>query len=464
MTRLYGVTAGNPFFTKFVCSELVEDMKRRRDAYVTAAEMDRAIATAVDRAAINNFQHFWNDGVAATSDERIEQEQAYRRRVMSSFGGMLRSKDRCSVENIAKRASRFGLAETEVRRVLAEFEKRKILVQVEGEYSCKVGLFERWLRDEGASALDLTLVEEESLRIQLEAEESRRVKDREISTLVEGWGNYRGRQITDLKVRIWLDQFETEEHRRIVFKLLQKLRFYSGGLIREKLRDGHGFVLRELATRGVVRRAAEGAARKVTDNTLISFYGDDGKRGQTYAKMYADENNLYHDRIVAPKSLEEKIDNLPDVAAVVFVDDFLGTGRTASRSLRETLAPMAQGLERRGVDVVLISVSGFSKAAEKVGREVSSVVHSFRVSVSEPLDDSDKCFSEGSAILGDSGERARAEEVVKSYGRRLTKRSPLGVGNCQALVVFENTCPNNSLPIIWATGSESRWKPLFPRP
>ena len=464
VTRLYDVTAGNPFFTKLVCSQLVDDMRRRRDADVTAAEMDRAIATAVDRAAINNFQHFWNDGVVATSDERIEEERASRRRVMLSLGEVLRSKDACTVENILKRASRFELAETEILRVLGDFEKRRILVQDQEEYSCKVRLFERWLVDEGANALDLTLVEEESLRIQLRVEERRRVKDREISALVEGWENYRGRQITGLNVRAWLDQFETTEQRRIVVDLLKNLRFYSGGLIREKLRAGHGFVLRELAARGVVRRAAEGAARKVTDNTLISFYGGDGKRGQTYAKMYADENNLYHERIVAPKSLQERIDSLPDVAAVVFVDDFIGTGRTASRSLCETLAPMAQDLERRGVGVFLISVSGFSKAAEKVEREVSSVVHSFRVSVSDPLDDSDKCFSEGSAILGDPGGRSRAEEVVRSYGRKLSKKSPLGLGNCQALVVFENTCPNNSLPIIWAAGPESSWKPLFPRP
>ena len=464
VTKLYGVTAGNPFFTKFVCTELVEDMKRRRDAYVTAAEMDRAITTAVDQAGINNFQHFWDDGVVATSDETIEQERASRRRVMLSLGEVLRSKDGCTVENIAKRASRFGLGEPDVHRVLADFERRKILVQVEEEYSCKVRLFERWLVDEGVNELDLTLVEEESLRTKLEAEERRRVKDREISALAEDWGHYRGRQITDIKVKAWLDQFETTEDRRIVFELLKKLRFYSGGLIREKLRTGHGFVLREFAARGVIRRAAEGAARKVTDNTLISFYGGDGKRGQTYAKMYADENNIYHDRIVAPGALRRTIDNLADVSGVVFVDDFIGTGRTATRSLRETLAPMAQVLARREVDVFLISVSGFAKAAEKVVREVSSVVHSFRVSVSDPLDDSDKCFSERSAILPDPRERARAKEVVWSYGRRLSKKSPLGLGNCQALVVFESTCPNNSLPIIWASGSESSWEPLFSRP
>ena len=464
VTKLYEVTAGNPFFTKFVCTELVEDMKRRRDAHVTAAEMDRAIATAVHQAGINIFQHFWDDGVVATSDERQDQERASRRRVMSSLGEVLRSRNGGTVENVAKRASRFGLGEDEVRRVLSDFEKRKVLVQEEAEYSCKVRLFERWLVDGGANELDLTLAEEESLRTQLEAEEKRRVKDREVAALARAWGNYRGRQITDVNLRAWLDQFETTEERRIVFELLRKLRFYSGSRIREKLREGHAFVRREFAGRGVVRRAPEGDARKVTDNTLISFYGGDGKRGQTYAKMYADENNIYHDRVVSPRALRSKVASLTDVSGIVFVDDFVGTGKTATRSLRETLEPMADVLARHEVDVFLISVSGFAKAAGKVERDLSLVVPSFRVSVCDPLDDSDRCFSERSTILPDAGDRLRAEEVARSYGGKLLRRSPLGLGNCQALVVFEGTCPNNSLPILWAAGSEDRWEPLFPRP
>ena len=464
VTMLYGMTAGNPFFTKFICTELVEEMKRRRDAFVTGAEMRRAIAVSVGHAGINNFQHFWDDGVVASSDERIDEERACRRRVMLSLGEVLRSKDRCSVENIATRASRFGLGETDVHRVLADFEKRKVLVQNNDEYSCKVRLFERWLVDEGVNALDLTLVEEESLRTKLEAEERRRVKDREISILVDTWGNYRGRQITDIRVKPWLEQFETTEEQRVVFELLKKLRFYSGGLIREKLRSGHGFVLRELAGRGVIRKAPEGRARRMTDNVLISFYGGDGKRGYMYAKMYADENNIYHGRIVAPRRLQKKIESLGDVAGVVFVDDFIGTGKTAVRSLQDYLPPLAQRLDQAQIDVFLVAISGFANAADKVSREVSPIVHRFRVSVSDPLTDADKCFGDKSAILPVPTERARAKEVIGSYGRKLFKESPFGFGNCQALVVFENTCPNNSLPILWATGSEAGWEPLFSRP
>ena len=164
VTKLYDETAGNPFFTKFVCTELIEDMKRRRDAYVTRTEMDRAIRAAVNHAGINNCQHFWDDGVIATNDERIDQERAARRRVMLALGEVLRSKRPSTVVNITTASSRFGLAESDVQRILTDFQKRKVLVRAGEEYSCKVHLFQRWLVDEGVNELDLTLVEEEGLR------------------------------------------------------------------------------------------------------------------------------------------------------------------------------------------------------------------------------------------------------------------------------------------------------------
>ena len=464
VTTLYDVTAGNPFFTKFVCTALIEDMKMRRDAYATAVEMDRAIRTAVNQAGIHNFQHFWDDGVVATSDKSIEQERASRRRVLLSLGEALRAGDRSTVENIAKRASRFAFGETEIRRVLGDFEKRKVLVRAEGKYACKVRLFERWLVDEGVNELDLTLVEEESLRRKKKAEERRRVKDREIHSLVEEWGTYRGRQITDVTLKAWLDQFDTTEERRLIFELLKNLRFYSGGLIREKLRIAHGFVRSELAARGMVRRAAQDGARKVTDNILISFYGGEGKRGQRYAKLYADENNIYHHRIATPGRLRRKLEDLEDVAGIVFVDDFIGTGRTAAESLKEALPRISDLVEQSEIDVFVVSLSGFSGGAERVRKTLSSVVHSLRVSIGDPLDDSDKCFSEQSALLPDPTTRARTKEIVESYGRRILRKHPLGYGDCQALVVFEDTCPNNSLPILWALGPDNSWRPLFSRP
>ena len=77
------------------------------------------------------------------------------------------------------------------------------------------------------------------------------------------------------------------------------------------------------------------------------------------------------------------------------------------------------------------------------------------------LDDSAKCFSDTSCIFADDAQREKAKDVASSYGIRLQKREPLGYGNCQTTVVFEDNCPNNSLPILW--DKAPNWMPLFER-
>ena len=55
----------------------------------------------------------------------------------------------------------------------------------------------------------------------------------------------------------------------------------------------------------------------------------------------------------------------------------------------------------------------------------------------------------------------------QAYQDRKTKMHPLGFMNSQALVGFEHSIPNNTLPILWADiqmeGTNRRWRPIFPR-
>jgi hypothetical protein len=57
-----------------------------------------------------------------------------------------------------------------------------------------------------------------------------------------------------------------------------------------------------------------------------------------------------------------------------------------------------------------------------------------------------------------------AKEIVLIYGKKIVKNAPLGRKDGQLLVVFPDNCPNNSLPILWKTGTSSfPWTPLFGR-
>jgi hypothetical protein len=52
-------------------------------------------------------------------------------------------------------------------------------------------------------------------------------------------------------------------------------------------------------------------------------------------------------------------------------------------------------------------------------------------------------------------------EKLARYGVNALSEQPLGFGHCEAAVVFESSCPNNTLPILWAASRD--WTPLFPR-
>ena len=79
----------------------------------------------------------------------------------------------------------------------------------------------------------------------------------------------------------------------------------------------------------------------------------------------------------------------------------------------------------------------------------------------EPLTERDKCFSEASKIFTNPDKRREAKDLCESIGNQLLSSNPLGYGNCQATVIFPETCPNNCLPILWA--KKNSFVPIFER-
>jgi hypothetical protein len=111
----------------------------------------------------------------------------------------------------------------------------------------------------------------------------------------------------------------------------------------------------------------------------------------------------------------------------------------------------------------LVVACGFEEGVMRVEATVERLDLPLRIVVCDMLDEAARCFSEASPVFSDSEERLTAERMVKELGDAIGSDEPLGTGNCQALVVFEHNCPNNSLPVLWKEGSEFLWRPLFPR-
>jgi len=452
LVRLHTEAAGNPFFTVMICRSLFKLMVSRRDCHVTVDEVEVAIDAALESSSPVSFAHFWEDAILEPGD-RQEEVSMRRRQVLISMAEVIKTAGSVSKEQIIGEAARFGMNEFAVERELQEFVHRQVLVEREGFYQCKIPFFTRWLKEVGFLEISTTFTDLAAIEARRRDEERARVTADEVTRLCSSWPFYKGRHVGGEQVRAWLDQFGNTTDQRLMFKILQRLKIYSEDELRAKMRDVHGIMSRGLVERRALRQLKR-------SDILVSYLDGPGKSGAHLARLYCDENNIYRDNLVESARLNQSLDR-EGVQALMFVDDFLGTGD----SVCGYLATLADGLREKLISLELrvffVAVTGFAAAAQKVSQAVDDLRLPIKIHVCDSLDDRNHCFAEHSEIFASEGERLAAMDLAYRKGVTLCKQAPLGYGGCQAMVVFSHNCPNNTLPILW--DQTEHWHPLFRR-
>jgi hypothetical protein len=448
---LFDMTAGHPYFTKMVCAEMFKLMKRRHDAHATGDEIAVAADAAIGGAGTHNFTHFWEDGIVA-SGEAVEEISIRRRKFLLAYAEAVEAGHR-SVEAVRERATIYGLTDVEVRDLVREFARRGVLEVRAGEIHAKVGLFDSWLARYGVRAITTTFSDPDATLHARRRDREEHVDAEELTELVLAWGPYKGSKVTSEEVRAWLNQFDSIRAQRLMFRVLQGIRFYDAGRIRGKLAEAHAIV-----RHGLTQRLQPG--RQKRDDILISYLGEVGKSGVRYARLYADQNGIYSDQVVDHPKLAERL-AAGNIQALVLVDDLLGSGDQASDFLNNLDTKVGDLLRKHETKVVFIALCGFAAAQRRVADAIDRLVLPIELHICDTLGEDDRCFSEQSRIFPDAGERAEALGIAESVGKRLQRRQPLGYRNVQGTVVFEDSCPNSTLPILW--DSRGNWRPLFPR-
>lgn len=151
----------------------------------------------------------------------------------------------------------------------------------------------------------------------------------------------------------------------------------------------------------------------------------------------------------------------PDVKRYVFIDDLCGSGTQAIQYSEDIL----EDLKHNSPDaiaaycVLFATADGLKKVKDDT--KFDSVQAIFE------LDDSFKCFGPRSRYFTGAGraiDAAFAQAVCQRYGFRLWSQHPLGYDDGQMLIGFHHNIPDNTLPIIWHTGSSAApWRPIFRR-
>lgn len=453
LAALYDQTSGNPYFTKLICWSLFELMVERRDCYVTRLEVEEASRIALEQTATNSFQHFWDDGifVAGEEAERISMD---RRRVLLALAETTR---RCGVSTkteVISCARNYDLSESLIEATIKDLVRRQVLT-IEGDtIVTRLAFFGKWLSEKGMNLIITTFADRDPILIRKKQEEEDFVCSEEVVALIDKWGTYRGQRITEDKVRTWLNQFGSNSNQKLMFQLLQGVTFYTADNIRSKMKEAHGMVIRGL------KRVIEEKKRKRAD-ILVSYLDSVGKSGAHYARLYADENEIYFENIVERANLKSTLSEKQDLQALVFIDDFVGSGDSACEYFKALEKDCGEFLHSGKLGLFFITICGFQAAQEKMDSVLSKMDLPFSTHICDPLTEASKCFSDQSLIFTDQPTRGKARELAYRHGVNLEKKWPLGWKDCQATVVFDSSCPNNCLPILWK--QSKNWTPLFRR-
>jgi len=453
LTTLYDQTSGNPYFTKLICRSLFELMVERRDCHVTRSEIEEATTRTLEQTATNSFQHFWDDGIFVTGEEadRISMD---RRRVLLALAETIRRCGQATKTDIISCARNYDLSESLTEATIRDFVRRQVLTLEGDTIATRLPFFCRWLSERGMNLIITTIADRDSILIRKKQEEEDFVLSEEVVALIEKWGIYKGQRITEDKVRTWLNQFGSNSNQRLMFQLLQGVTFYTADTIRAKMKEAHGIVVRGL------KRRIEEKKRKRAD-ILVSYIDSVGKSGAHYARLYADENEIYFGNVIERGKRRGALEEKQDLQALVFVDDFIGSGDSACDYFAELEKEFGEVLRRGNLRLFFIVICGFQVSQEKIDSVLSKLNLPVTTHLCDPIGESAKCFGNESLIFSESFTREKAREIAYRHGVNLEKKWPLGWGDCQATVVFDSSCPNNSLPILWATSKN--WLPLFKR-
>ena len=458
VAMLYDITEGNPFFTKLVCARIFSKACELRNAHISVDEVNEAFHIALNSTEINNVNHFWLDGISEDDPANLDLIRTHRRKLLLAYADTKRRFSEVKKEQLIK--SGF-VSSIPVEQTIESFTRRNIWIEEEEQeksYRCKPKFFDEWLVHRGYTSITSAFQATKAIEALKSREAKAFVRDQEIIALSKKWGGiYKGVELGPSHIRSWLNQFSNNIERRLMFNLLSGLRFYNEALVRSKLSTIHRHVSKPF---GKDIQNVNVKPERFSRNVLLSAFGNINKSGSMYTRLYASTNEIIRENIVHFDKIASVVEENDRIRTLVFLDDITSSGDTAVKWLKELNQQSGELLSTKDVQVVLAFICGFEEGIQKINTLKQELPFKLETYICDIFLKSDQCFSEESRFFRDESERIETNSIAYKYGRQLRPDMPLGYRNNQLLVTFHETCPDNSLPILWADKLPS-WQALF---
>ena len=457
--KLFDYTNGHPYFTKVICKAVFERSVRFRDAEVSATEVTKAADQVIMSLDINSFAHYWRDGIRGGAEE-VEIISLNRCRTLVAWARVARIGKPTNREYVVDNLYTRLLPAGDVPPLLDDFVRRDVFQLQDDMYFTSVRLFGAWLTEGGFSRLISDQLGDELAQAKQVREDEAYVEAAEVAELVDRWDLYQGRQITSDDIRQWLAQVDSNEDRRLLFKVLQNVRFVGEPEVREKWAQAHRRMRDKLPL--IARRSLT----EQREDILVTYADGPGKSGAYYAGLYAAVNEIGSQRIVEPSLVPDAIRDIDEglIRGVVVVDDMLGTGQNLVDKLMQRIEQFRAAGVGDAIPLLLVVLNGTSEGEARVRGYLERDLPNAELEVCELLEPNCFAFGPSEGFWSSEDEKQKARSLILELGMEVQRRRPLGYGDQGLLLTFARNCPDNTLPILHSRGRGGRkWKPIFPR-
>lgn len=255
-----------------------------------------------------------------------------------------------------------------------------------------------------------------------------------------------------IQIRNWLENFYQYDWDKAL-RVLERLKYFS---LKEVIAEYDNSIKK------LIQIAP--SEKKI----FVSASSEYGKSGPAMIYLFkkAPSFSVNEGRIKIVSHIRKlKQQGFKDGDILVLVDDFIGSGGSWSDFYRDYLSKQVIK-DKTIINLVFICVAYIQDSVDTLTEEIPLNIKI----LGTPLP---KAFATRGSPFGYRPNMVpirnfcyrQAEEnklfVTHDYKEDKDIGHPLGYNNSQALVLFEHSIPNNTLPIIWS--AKNGWEPLYPR-